>query len=108
MRDARRRGRVERALLAWSGLTSAGELEPRPGVPPPPRHLAGLVKRAKEEAVQAIVVENYYDARSGATVARHAGVKLVRIPGDVGGERGAGSYLEYVGLLVERIAGGLR
>ncbi|HYD40097.1 MAG TPA: metal ABC transporter substrate-binding protein [Anaeromyxobacter sp.] len=95
-------------FLAWSGLASAGELEPRPGVPPPPSHLAGLVKLAKAQEVKAVVVENYYDARSAETVARHAGVKLVRIPGDVGGERGAGSYLEYVGLLVERIAGGVR
>jgi len=95
-------------FLDFSGLASAGELEPRPGVPPPPSHLAGLVKLAKAQEVRAIVVENYYDSRSAETVARHAGVKLVRIPGDVGGERGAGTYLEYVGLLVERIAGALR
>jgi zinc/manganese transport system substrate-binding protein len=95
-------------FLDWSGLVSAGELEPRPGVPPPPSHLAELVTRAKAEGVREIVVESYYDSRSGGVVAEHSGAKLVRIPGDVGGEPGARSYLDYVGLVVARVAGGLQ
>jgi zinc/manganese transport system substrate-binding protein len=94
-------------FLQWSGIASAGELEPRPGVPPAPSHLAELVRLAKAQDVKAIVVENYYDTRSADTVARHSGAKLVRIPGDVGGERGAGTYLDFIGLLVARIVGGL-
>jgi zinc/manganese transport system substrate-binding protein len=95
-------------FLDWSGLVSAGELEPRPGVPPPPSHLAELVTLAKAEGVKEIVVESYYDSRSGDVVAEHSGAKLVRIPGDVGGEPAAKSYLDYVGLVVTRVAEGLR
>lgn len=95
-------------FLDWSGLRSAGELEPRPGVPPPPGHLAQLVELARRDGVKAIVVENYYDTRSAEVVAGHAGARLVRIPGDVGGEAGAATYLDYVGLVVTRIAGALR
>jgi zinc/manganese transport system substrate-binding protein len=95
-------------FLEWSGLVSAGELEPRPGVPPPPAHLAELVSVAKQEGVKAIVVENYYDARSAEVVARHSGAKIVQIPGDVGGEPGVDTYEAYIGLLVKRIGGALR
>jgi zinc/manganese transport system substrate-binding protein len=95
-------------FLDWSGLVSAGELEPRPGVPPPPGHLAALVERARREGVRAVVVENHYDARSGEVVAKHAGARLVTIPGDVGGEPGAATYEAYVDLLVSRVAGALR
>lgn len=95
-------------FLEWSGIVSAGEIEPRPGVPAPPAYLAELVGRARREGVRAIVVENYYDRRSAEVVARHAGVKVVQIPGDVGGERDVKDYEAYVDALVTRIAGALR
>jgi zinc/manganese transport system substrate-binding protein len=95
-------------FLAWTGLESAGELEPRPGVPPPPAHLASMVEVAKREGVKAIVVENYYDTRSADVVSRHSGAKVVQIPGDVGGEPGVDSYEKYVEVLVTRIGGALR
>jgi zinc/manganese transport system substrate-binding protein len=87
----------------WTGLRSEGELEPRPGVPPPPAHLAELVGVAKRDGVKAIVVENYYDTRSADVVAQHSGAKVVQIPGDVGGEPGASTYEAYVDTLVRRI-----
>lgn len=92
----------------WSGLASAGELEPRPGVPPPPAHLAALVAQAKREGVKGIVVENYYDRRSADVVAKHSGARVVQIPGDVGGEPDVGTYEDYVTALVTRIAGAAR
>ncbi len=92
----------------WSGIVSAGELEPRPGVPPPPSHLAELVVLAKRENVKAIVVENYYDTKSASVVAPHAGAKGVLIPGDVGGEPGVGTYERYMDMVVTRITEALR
>ena len=95
-------------FLDWSGLESAGELEPKPGVPPPPGHLAQLVEVAKREGVKAVVVESYYDTRSARVVADHSGARIVQIPGDVGGESGAKDWLSYMDLVVDRIAGALR
>jgi zinc/manganese transport system substrate-binding protein len=92
----------------WSGIVSAGELEPRPGVPPPPAHLADLVGVAQREGVKAILVENYYDTRSADVVARHSAAKIVQIPGDVGGEPGLDSYEEYMDVVVNRIVGALQ
>lgn len=95
-------------FLEWTGLVSAGEVEPRPGVPSPPAHLAELVQIARREGVGAIVVENYYDPRSARVVASHAGAKLVQIPGDVGGEPGLDTYVKYLDVVVNRVAGALR
>jgi zinc/manganese transport system substrate-binding protein len=95
-------------FLDWSGIVSAGELEPRPGVPPPPRHLADMVLVAKRDGVKAVVVENYYDTRSAGVVARHSGAKVVQIPGDVGGEPGVKTYERYMETIVTRIVGALR
>jgi zinc/manganese transport system substrate-binding protein len=95
-------------FLDWSGLVSAGELEPRPGVPPPPSHLAELVDVAKREEVKAISVENYYDTKSAEVVSRHSGAKIVLIPGDVGGEPGLDTYEKYLDTVVKRLAGAIR
>ena len=95
-------------FLDWSGLVSAGELEPRPGVPPPPAHLADLVGVAQREGVKAILVEDYYDTKSAEVVSRHSGAKIVQIPGDVGGEPGVDTYEKYVDVLVSRVAGALQ
>ena len=91
-------------FLDWTGLVSAGEMEPRPGTPPPAAHLADLVTLARREGIKACVVEGFYDRKSDELVARLAGGKVVVIPGDVGGDPEAKDYLSYVGLLVSRVA----
>jgi zinc/manganese transport system substrate-binding protein len=92
----------------WTGIVCRAELEPRPGVPPPPGHLADLVVVAQKEGVKAIAVENYYDTKSAEVVSRHSGAKIVLVPGDVGGEPGVSTYEKYVDTVVGRIAGALR
>lgn len=83
-------------------------LEPRPGVPPPPSHLAEVVRIVREEGVKALLVEGYHDPRSAETVARHAGAKVVILPGDVGGHREAATYRAYVELLVKLVSEAVR
>ena len=102
------RHRTMTYFFDWTGIVSAGEIEPRPGVPPPPAHLAELVQIAKREGVKAISVENYYDTKASEVVARYSGAKIVLIPGDVGGEPGLDTYEKYLEVVVKRIGGALR
>lgn len=95
-------------LLDWTGLVSAGELEPRPGTPPPPAHLAAMVTLARREGVKAILCEGYYDDRSDQLVSRLSGARLVTLPGDVGGDAAATSYPAYLDLVVRRLVEGLQ
>jgi zinc/manganese transport system substrate-binding protein len=101
-------------FLDWAGLQPAGYLEPKPGIAPPPSHLAELVGVVKAQGVKAILVENFYDQRSAEIVAKHSGAKAVAIPGDVGGfkdERGTldpKDWIAYEEALVNLVAGGLK
>ena len=101
-------------FLDWAGLKPAGYLEPKPGIPPPPSHLADLVGVVKAQNVRAILVEKYYDLRSADVVAKYTGAKVVAIPGDVGGfrdERGAidpKDWFAYMEALVRLVGGALR
>jgi zinc/manganese transport system substrate-binding protein len=102
------RHRTMTYFLDWSGLVGDGELEPRPGVPPPPAHLADLVQIAKRDGVKAISVENFYDTKSADVVSRYSGAKVVLIPGDVGGEPGIDTYEKYVDTVVRRLVGAIK
>ena len=91
-------------FLDWTGLKRAGELEPKPGTPPPPSHVADLVGVVRAEGVRAILVESYYDLRPAETLAAHSGAKVVVIPGDVGADPAAKDWFSYEDLLVSRVA----
>jgi zinc/manganese transport system substrate-binding protein len=91
-------------FVDWTGLRVAAYLEPKPGVPPPPSHLADVVRTVRAEGVKALLVENYYDTKSASVVARFTSAKIVSIPGDVGGAPGADTYEKYIDLLVKLVS----
>jgi zinc/manganese transport system substrate-binding protein len=92
-------------FLDWAGLRDAGQLEPKPGTPPPPSHVAALVGVAKAQGVKAILVESWYDHRPADVLAKHSGAKVVALPGDVGGAPEARDWFAWMDLVVRRVAG---
>jgi len=91
-------------LLDWAGLSAAGYLEPKPGVAPPPSHVASLAAVVKAAGVKGVLVENYYDPRSANQLRDLTGVKVIVIPGDVGGTKDASDWVSYVDVLVKALA----
>ncbi len=94
-------------LARWAGLRIVGYLEPKPGVEPPPSHLAEMVEVARAQKVRAILVETYYDTRTAALVAKLSGARVASIPGDVGASRTATGYQAYMDEVVKALAGAL-
>ena len=94
--------------MDWSGLRVAAYLEPKPGVPPPPSHLAEVVKIVRAQGVKALLIENYYDPKSANVVATHTGAKVVTLPGDVGGVAGADTYEKYIDTLVKLVSDAIK
>ncbi len=90
-------------LLDWAGLRAAGFLEPRPGVAPPPSHVASLAGIVKAAGVKGVLVEAFYDRRSADQLHDLSGVKVIVIPGDVGGTRDASDWFAYVDVLVRSL-----
>ncbi|MEI6225263.1 MAG: metal ABC transporter substrate-binding protein [Deltaproteobacteria bacterium] len=90
-------------LLDWAGLQAAGYMEPKPGVSPPPSHVAGLAATVKSAGVKGVLVENYYDRRSADQLRDLSGVKVIVIPGDVGGTKDAPDWTSYVDVLVKAL-----
>jgi len=90
-------------LLDWAGLRAVAYLEPKPGIPPPPSHVAGLAGVVKSAGVKGVLVENYYDRRSAEQLRDLSGVKVIVIPGDVGGTKDASDWFAYEDVLVKAL-----
>lgn len=87
-------------LSDWLGLTEVAYLEPKPGIPPSPAHVAEVLVTAKKKHAKLVVQESYYPDATGRLVADKAGAALVLIPSGVDFARG-----ESVTQWLQRVVG---
>lgn len=67
------------------GLTVIGYIEPKPGIPPTPKHVQRTISLIKEHGVDVMLVASYFERRKPNTIARKTGVKALFLPLSVGG-----------------------
>lgn len=76
-------------LIHWLGMREAGNLEPKPGLPPTTAHLGELLAALKQNPAKAVVRTAYNDPRAAEWLAERAGIPSVLVPFTVGGTEGA-------------------
>lgn len=86
------------------GIEVVGALEPRPGLPPTPRHLADLVKLMRSEGVTVILTAAWSNNRFTAEVAKKTGATVVELPVMVGGAPGADSWISMMDFVHRQLA----
>ena len=91
-------------LLGRFDLRSAGEIEPKPGIPPPPRHLVDLVGAARIEPVRAILVEPFYNDQAAKLVAEQINATVLRLPLSVGGDAASTDWFSLMSHLVDSMS----
>jgi len=80
-------------------------LEPKPGVPPTPRHLAEVILKMKHDKVHVILVDPYLDRRTAETVAAKTAATVVDVAQFPGGVKGTeGGYIALMDYLVNSVA----
>jgi zinc/manganese transport system substrate-binding protein len=93
-------------LADWSALAVVEHVEPKPGIPPNPGHVAALIQLAKERKVRAILQETWYPSTTSALIASKSGARLVRLPGATNFQGGQ-SYIAFIDQLVAALTGAL-
>ena len=84
-------------------------LEPKPGIPPTPAHLAEVVTTMKAESIGAIIVEPYENRKTAETVSAKTGAILVDFSQYPGGVKGTeAGYVELIDYLVNTLAKALQ
>jgi zinc/manganese transport system substrate-binding protein len=75
-------------------------LEPKPGIPPTPAHLAAVITKMKAGHLKLVMVQPYQNRKTAETVAGHTGARVLDFPSFPGG-KGTESYLEWMDYLVK-------
>lgn len=91
-------------LFRAHGLELAGTVEPKPGVPPSPGHLARLIGTMREEGVSVVVTAAWSNDKHVAEVARKTGAKLVELPSMVDANAAATSWIAMMDDVHRRLA----
>jgi ABC-type Zn uptake system ZnuABC Zn-binding protein ZnuA len=97
-----------RYFADYSGMKIVGFMEPKPGVPPSPSHLASLIETMKRTGAKVIVMEPFYDKRTADFVATRTGASVLVLPPSVEGVKGVDDYLSLIGHNLSRLAAAVR
>ena len=90
-------------FINWTGMREAGSLEPKPGLPPSPTHLAALVERMKADPAKAVVYSPYNSPAAARFLSEHAGIPAVPLPFTVGGSDKARDLFGLFDDTIERL-----
>jgi len=85
------------------GLEEVGTVEPKPGIPPSPRHVTELVELMRKRGIKLILAANYFDEQKIRTVASRVDAIPVIVPLYVGGADGVATYFDLVDLWTSRL-----
>ena len=83
-------------------------LEPKPGIPPSPSHLAEVIEKMKAQKIKAIIVEPFHDRKIAEKVASSTGAKVVDFAQYPGALPNTDSYVKLIDALVSRLAAALK
>jgi zinc/manganese transport system substrate-binding protein len=83
-------------------------LEPKPGIPPSPSHLAEVIAQMKAQKIKAIIVEPYHNRKIAEKVAESTGAKVVGFAQFPGALPNTETYVKLIDGLVNNLAAALK
>jgi zinc/manganese transport system substrate-binding protein len=90
-------------LSKWLGLVEIGYIEPKPGIPPSPSHIAALIGRMRSESAKLILMESFYPRNTPELVAEKAGAKTAVLPANVGATPAATDFFSLVDEIIRTL-----
>lgn len=86
------------------GLVADTFLEPKPGIPPSPPHLAKVMQKMQAEKIRVLLVEPYQPRKTAEAVATRTNAVVVDVCQFPGGLPGTDTYISLIDVVVKRIA----
>ena len=85
-------------------VTCFDYIEPKPGIPPTPRHVQEIITAMRDQHIQVLLSTNYYDRNQVLQVAQRTGATAVIVPSNTGGSAGIATYFDLMNLWVSELA----
>jgi len=78
-------------------------IEPKPGIPPTPRHVADVIALMRDKSIHVLFSTNYYDFNQVKSVASKTNAVPVAVPSNTEGGPGTDTYIELIGSWVHAL-----
>jgi zinc/manganese transport system substrate-binding protein len=77
------------------GIEIVDYVEPKPGIPPSPSHIANLIRKMQAENINLIIMEPFYESKIPKFIASKTGARVLTLPSSV---EGVSEIKDYFGL----------
>jgi ABC-type Zn uptake system ZnuABC Zn-binding protein ZnuA len=84
-------------------LDVVGHVEPKPGIPPTPRHVESLIDLIRNRGIRVILTSNYFDPVKPQVIAERTGARVVIVPLSTDGEEGVVGYEALIDTWITRL-----
>lgn len=95
-------------FINWAGMREVASLEPKPGIPPTPSHLAKLIDQMKSSPAKVIVYSPYNSPQAAEFLSSRARIPAVMMPFTVGGTDKAKDLFGLFDDTIQRLVGALK
>lgn len=85
------------------GLEIEGYVEPKPGIPPTPRHVDTIIDLIRNQGIKVLLTANYFDPSKPQVIADRTGARVVIVPLSTDGEQGINGYEELIDTWIRRL-----
>ena len=82
------------------GIPCVDYIEPKPGIPPTPKHVRELIDLMQQRHVRVLLSPGYFDHNQIRQVAERTGAKAVIVPANVGGAAGVNTFVDLINTIV--------
>jgi zinc/manganese transport system substrate-binding protein len=90
-------------FIQWAGMREVGSLEPRPGIPPTPAHLAQLVEQMKRNPAKVVIYSPYNNPKAAEFLSQQAGIPAAMMPFTIGGSERARDLFGLFDDMIDRL-----
>jgi len=95
-------------FINWTGMREVASLEPKPGIPPTPSHLAELIDQMKSQPAKVIVYSSYNSPQAAQFLSERSKIPTVMLPFTVGGSDKAKDLFGFFDDMIERLLGAVK
>jgi len=85
------------------GLDIIGYVEPKPGIPPSPKHVEELVQEMRKNEVKVLFAANYFDENKVRTICNKVGAIPVIVPMFIEGAPGTENVFKLIDLWISKL-----
>ncbi len=92
----------------FTGLVPAAFIEPYPGGPSSPSHVAEVIRLVRDRGIRIIIMEPFFDRRVPEKIAAETGAKVLIVYPSVGGRNKEETYLQWLKGNIDALKGVLQ